>query len=140
MSKYSHFLTKYSKRLREYPVTFRIIIPLVMRAFKWCFALFLSGCLVACGDRSEKKDGPLQILFLGHPSEHHNSAAYMPMLASALALEGIQFTYTERVSDLNEENLAKYDGLMIYANHEEISPEQEKALLNFVAEGNGFIP
>jgi putative membrane-bound dehydrogenase-like protein len=29
---------------------------------------------------------------------------------------------------------------MIYANHETITPEQEKALLNFVEKGKGFIP
>ena len=29
---------------------------------------------------------------------------------------------------------------MIYANHETITPEQEKALLNFVEKGKGFLP
>ena len=36
--------------------------------------------------------------------------------------------------------LGGYDGLMIYANHTKIAPEQEKALLDFVASGKGFIP
>ncbi|MFO0852701.1 MAG: PVC-type heme-binding CxxCH protein, partial [Gemmataceae bacterium] len=37
--------------------------------------------------------------------------------------------------------LAKYDGLMIFANHTKFeSPSQEQALLNFVADGKGFIP
>ena len=82
----------------------------------------------------------IEVLFLGHDSEHHNSAKYLPILASALAPEGINFTYTDNPDDLNGETLAKYDALMLYANHDEITPSQEKALLNFVAGGKGFLP
>ena len=35
----------------------------------------------------------------------------------------------EDIASLNRENLAKYDALIIYANTEEIGPDQEKALL-----------
>lgn len=96
----------------------------------------------ACQTRQKRDDGPrkIEILFLGHHSEHHNSEQYMPMLAAGLADEGINFTYTEKTSDLNPETLASYDGLMIYANHDSISTSEEKALLDFVEEGRGFIP
>jgi putative membrane-bound dehydrogenase-like protein len=57
-----------------------------------------------------------------------------------LARRGIDLTYTDKVSDLNPETLAKYDGLMIYANIERITPEREKALLDYVASGKGLIP
>ncbi len=103
--------------------------------------LFLiAGCHT--NKKSMKMDGPrkIEILFLGHNSEHHNAAAYMPILAAALSKQGIEFTYTADPNDLNEENLSKYDGLVIYANHDEITPGQEKALLDFVEAGNGFIP
>jgi putative membrane-bound dehydrogenase-like protein len=99
--------------------------------------------LSSCGERSKglrDDSGKLEILFLGHDSQHHNSAIYMPLLAARLATEGINFTYTSDPADLNTENLDNYDGLMIYANHEEISPEQETALLSFVEKGKGFIP
>ncbi|MCJ7468202.1 MAG: ThuA domain-containing protein, partial [Maribacter sp.] len=33
-----------------------------------------------------------------------------------------------------------YDGLIIYANHESITPAQEKALLDYVSAGHAFIP
>jgi putative membrane-bound dehydrogenase-like protein len=79
-------------------------------------------------------------LFLGHDSEHHNSAILLPLLASQLSLEGISFTYTSDPAALNPENLDKYDALMIYANHDSISAEQESALLDFVDKGKGFIP
>jgi uncharacterized protein len=82
----------------------------------------------------------LEILFLGHTSVHHNSAKFAPMLKDALASEPFNFTYTNDPKDLSEANLAKYDELIIYANHTKIAPEQEKALLDFVAGGKGFLP
>ena len=93
-------------------------------------------------DASKRENGPrkIEILFLGHSSEHHPSAQYMPLLASALSQQGINFTYTDDPADLNDENLAYYDGLMIYANHDSITTTQQKALLNFVNKGGGFIP
>lgn len=104
-----------------------------------CFALFFS-----CDTRDQRKlpDGPrrIEILFLGHASEHHNSARHLPVLASALSGAGINFTYTENPEDLNPETLAYYDGLMIYANHEEMNGEQERALLKFVESGKAFLP
>ncbi|HUE73378.1 MAG TPA: PVC-type heme-binding CxxCH protein, partial [Pirellulaceae bacterium] len=53
---------------------------------------------------------------------------------------GIELTYTDKLDDLNAANLAKYDGLVVYANQERISPEQEKALLEYIESGKGFIP
>ena len=100
--------------------------------------------LFSCGPTAKRKDltgpRPIEILFLGHDSEHHNSALYMPMLASALSKDGINFSYTSDPADLNEENLSQYDGLMIYANHDSITADQEKALLDYVADGHAFLP
>jgi putative membrane-bound dehydrogenase-like protein len=105
--------------------------------------LLLAGLLTACTKpaRSLRNDsGRLEILFLGHDREHHNSAVLMPLLASQLSLDGINFTYTNSPGDLNEANLSNYDALMIYANHDSISAEEESALLAFVEGGKGFIP
>ena len=62
------------------------------------------------------------------------------MLAKAIESEGFHFTYTPDPNELNAANLAKYDALMIYANHTTITPDQEKALLDFVNSGKGFLP
>lgn len=96
---------------------------------------FLSGC-------TQQPDGPrkIEILFLGHNQEHHYSEKYLPLLANALTPKGYNFTYTADPADLNPENLSKYDALMIYANHDSISSSQEKALLDYVASGKGFLP
>ncbi|MDR8393643.1 ThuA domain-containing protein [Aliifodinibius sp. S!AR15-10] len=103
-------------------------------------ALIFAGCQSAEKQIVDDGPGPIQVLFLGHDSEHHNSEAYAPLLASGLADDGIHFTYTEDPADLNEENLAKYDALMLYANHDSITTSQEQALLDFVASGRGFLP
>jgi putative membrane-bound dehydrogenase-like protein len=82
----------------------------------------------------------IEILFLGHKSEHHNSSKYAPGLATALFSRGINMTYTEDPAALNTANLRQYDGLVIYANHDKISPEQDQALTAFVDGGKGLIP
>lgn len=126
----------------EFHLTITTYTP--MRSLSILLAIIIAGSLLSCQKKgnTKLKDGPrrIEILFLGHASEHHNSSRYMPMLAAALAKDGINFTYTEDPRDLNEENLASYDGLIIYANHEKINPEEEKALMNFVEAGKGFIP
>ena len=105
-------------------------------------AVLIAGVLTmprAAGQGSGK-GRTIEILFLGHKSTHHDSARFEPMLASAIESEGFHFTYTPDPADLNTPNLSKYDALMIYANHTSITPEQEKALLDFVAGGKGFLP
>jgi putative membrane-bound dehydrogenase-like protein len=105
--------------------------------------MVLAFMLISCSSSDQEPDDQprkIEVLFLGHDSEHHNSEAYAPILASALADDAINFTYTENPADLNDENLAKYDALLLYANHDSITTSQEQALLDFVAEGNGFLP
>lgn len=114
-----------------------------MRFIIFIFTICLIGLVSSCNQptKSLRNDsGKLEILFLGHNSEHHNSAQLLPLLASQLSLDGISFTYTSNPDDLNPENLDKYDALMIYANHDSITTSQETALLSFVEKGRGFIP
>ncbi|MBC7400443.1 MAG: ThuA domain-containing protein, partial [Mucilaginibacter sp.] len=80
-----------------------------------------------------------EVLFLGNLSKHHDSNKYAPWLAIKLFESGINLTYTNDINDLNTENLSKYDGVIIYANYETISPSQESALKNFVQSGKGLV-
>ncbi|MDB5261036.1 MAG: rane-bound dehydrogenase domain protein, partial [Adhaeribacter sp.] len=96
-------------------------------------------------DASSEKTGKglprrAEVLFLGHNSKHHDSGKYAPWLAISLFKEGINLTYTTQLQDLNTETLNKYDGLIIYANHDNLAPEQEQALQQFVESGKGLIP
>ena len=107
--------------------------------------LLIFSCLIGCNSSVKQvveDDTPrrIELLFLGHSIKHHNSRAYFPILASALTKDGINITYTENVDDLNTKNLALYDGVIVYANHEGRHPDQEKALMDYVADGHAFIP
>lgn len=99
--------------------------------------LFFFGC---GGQRSD--DGPrrLELFFLGHDSKHHDSELLAGILAQEYFPEGMNITYSVDPEDLTRPDLQRYDGLILYANHDSISPAQEKALLDFVASGKGFIP
>lgn len=59
---------------------------------------------------------------------------------AALGNRGINITYTDRLEDLNADNLNQYDGLLIYANWDSLPKPQERALLDYVASGHGLIP
>lgn len=81
----------------------------------------------------------LEILFLGD-NGHHKPIERVPTIMAALGNKGINFTYTDKLEDINVQNLSKYDALMIYANWDEITPAAEKALLDYVASGKGILP
>ena len=103
------------------------------------FLLLLFSCKSPLPDQP-LSSRPLRVLFLGHDSDHHNAKAHMPLLQASLAPKGFYFTYASDPSILDTEILQKYDALMLYANHDEISPSQEQALLSFVKNGGGFLP
>ena len=74
---------------------------------------FFCTLLLTCCENGKNKlsDGPrrIEVLFLGHSGEHHNSARYLPLLSSALSKEGINFTYTEDPADLAVVRLPRID-------------------------------
>lgn len=105
-----------------------------------CANKTITGNSSAKSSPAQKEGKRAEILFLGHKSEHHHSDKYAPILAMALFKDGINITYTTDRNDLNAENLDKYDGLVIYANHDSITAPQEKSLIAFVEGGKGLIP
>ena len=61
-----------------------------MRLLVSILSLGIIGLATSCDKPSKKlrdDSGKLEILFLGHNSEHHNSAALMPLLAAQLSVE-----------------------------------------------------
>jgi putative membrane-bound dehydrogenase-like protein len=81
----------------------------------------------------------LKALFLGDAG-HHQPAERFKQLQFVFARRGIELTYTDKLDDLNAKTLGQYDALIIYANHTEITAEQEQALLDYVESGKGFVP
>jgi putative membrane-bound dehydrogenase-like protein len=85
----------------------------------------------------------LEVLFLGAPTANgpgHDPIERYREIRKHLGTAGINFTYTEDLNDLRPEVLNRYDSLLLYGNWNSITPAQEKALLNYVEEGHGFVP
>ena len=81
----------------------------------------------------------LNVLFLGD-NGHHRPRERFVQLQPVLKGRGVDLVYTDQMVDLNANNLKRYDALLVYANIDRIEPAQEKALLDYVAGGGGFVP
>src|SRR5437870_3193865 len=103
------------------------------------FSLALALGLLSLSLLQAERPEPIKLLFLGD-NGHHRPAERFRQLQPVLARRGIDLTYTDKVESLNPKLLASYDGLIVYANTTKIAAEQEKALLDFVEGGKGFIP
>lgn len=103
--------------------------------------VLLTG-FTSCTESQPRDDQPrrLELLFLGHNSKHHDSEQLAEILMQEYFKKGINITYTTHPDDMLREDFKLYDGLVLYANYDSITPAQSKALLDFVASGKGFIP
>ncbi len=81
----------------------------------------------------------LNVLFLGDRG-HHQPRPRFDQLQPVLAKRSVRMTYTERVADLNPENLKQYDAVVLFANIDRIEAAEEQALLQYVSDGGGFVP
>ena len=82
---------------------------------------------------------PIKVLFLGD-NGHHQPAERFAQLKPELASRGIELVYTDRIGDLTPQTLAAYDALAVYANIDNLPPEGEAAILDFVRNGKGLVP
>ena len=95
--------------------------------------------MLAASSQSVAHSADLTLLFMGD-NGHHRPEARFQELAPSLADRGVELKYTDRMEDLTPETLAKFDGLVLYANIDRIEDAQAKAVLDYVAGGKGFIP
>ncbi len=100
-------------------------------------AATLLTCLAAASVSADEPK-PLRLLFLGD-NGHHRPAERFAQLQPVLAERGILLDYSDKVESLDPRALAPYAGLVIYANTTEISPDQERALLEFVESGHALV-
>ena len=96
-----------------------------------CVLSLITACPTSAAD--------LKLLFIGD-NGHHRPESRFQELAPALEARGVALKYTDRMDDINPQTLAKFDGLVLYANIDRIADDQAKAVLDFVASGKGFIP
>lgn len=109
----------------------------VGRFFLLLGLFFVSWCTAS--PQVDAADKNLKVLFLGDKG-HHRPADRAAQLIPVLRSRGIAVEYTESMAVLEPETLNQYDALVIYANTTEINPAQEKALLDYVRSGHGFVP
>src|SRR4051812_25299769 len=102
-------------------------------------AALLAGAAASAAVAADPAPTPLRVLFLGDRG-HHRPIDRFQQIEPVLATRGIAVTYTEDLHDLNPANLGRQDALIVYANIDAIAPEQEKALLDYVAGGGGLVP
>jgi len=112
---------------------------LLARVAPICALTLVLNFPATSAERTSVGPEPLRVLFLGD-NGHHRPTDRFKQLQPVLALRGIELVYTDNMDDLNPAKLAGFDCLAVYANTTRISPEQEKAMLDFVAAGGGFVP
>lgn len=89
----------------------------------------------------------LEVLFFGAPTKNHpghDPVTRYRVLKKHLGADGINLTYLEDPARaLNAETLAQFDAVLMYGNWVQRGPmpvDQEKALVEFVERGGGFLP
>jgi putative membrane-bound dehydrogenase-like protein len=112
----------------------KLITP-ILAAF-YIVALTLSSASIAA---AAETNATIRVLFLGDRAGHRPTNRFA-IIEPVLARKNIEMTYTEAMTDLNPSRLAAVDVLLIYANITRISPEQEKAMMDFVSAGGGLVP
>jgi putative membrane-bound dehydrogenase-like protein len=95
------------------------------------------GLGIKTGIRAQ--DNKIKLLFLGD-NGHHKPNDRFRQIQPVLAAKGIDLVYTDQVESLTPKILNSYQGLVIFANLTKLSPEQEKAMLDYVEQGNALIP
>ena len=117
---------------------------LLARLFKPLTLLVLCLSLPIGKVLADDESGIINLLFIGHEqregSGYHLSHVYAPLLNQSLGHEKIRMEYHENLGLFTPEGLARFDAVMLYANYDELKPEQEKALLDYVDKGGAFLP
>jgi uncharacterized protein len=100
--------------------------------------LLTIACVVAASIATAREPA-IKVLFLGD-NGHHMPAERFAQLQPVLAPRGVELVYTDKISDLDSKVLAAYDVLAVYANIDNLPPEGEAAILDFVRNGKGLVP
>jgi type 1 glutamine amidotransferase len=90
------------------------------------------------GFAAEEQPRRLSILFLGDGG-HHQPARRFESIKPVLAARGIDATYSADSAALAKENLAKFDGVLIYRDSGDLPAAAEQALNEFVEGGKGLV-
>ena len=118
-----------------------------LHTFVLTLVLGFSGIYIAIGQSTDEttdkqtseKPRRIEVLFLGSPNSSHKPLERFRTIRRAHGAKGINYTYANQPTALTPDNLAKYDALLVYGNHNVISKEQEAALLEYSAKGGACV-
>ena len=115
-----------------------IIYPLTLILF---LVLFSWASHTEQKTSQEESGRRIEVLFLGSENRsNHDPPTRFRVLREALGPKAVNITYAHTLDALTEENLAKYDVLLIFANQYTIDKKtQGKALLDFARDGGGCV-
>jgi uncharacterized protein len=101
----------------------------------------LGHAQVFSADSGGEDRSRLRVLFLGNDGAgtSHDPVARINEVIPFLSRQGILVTYTDDQDDLNSERLSRFDVLMLYGNRDFLPRDQERALLDYVDNGGGFV-
>ncbi|MEZ6071764.1 MAG: ThuA domain-containing protein [Pirellulales bacterium] len=81
----------------------------------------------------------LDVLVLGGSGGSHRTRENVELVVAPLRAAGIAVEYTEDLAALTPDHLARRDALVIYKDNEDLSGDQEAALLGYVEAGGGLV-
>ncbi len=108
-----------------------------MRIISYCFVVFICLFFVRCSNVDYPRRA--EILFVGSADVADESGKYATWLAVELFKSGINLTYTIDPEDLDGKNLARYDGVVLFAGLDSISANQGAAITRFVEGGKALV-
>jgi len=103
-----------------------------------CFFISIA-CILLVRCTSDSNPRRAEVLFLAGNDASIESGKYASWLAIELFKSGINLTYTADWNDLNEANIDRYDGIVLFSRVDSISSDQENTLDDFVKGGKGLI-
>lgn len=101
--------------------------------------LFLLLALLTSPITSHAQARRIEVLFLGSDNGSHKPLERFRTIRRVMGIQGINFTYTNNQTSLTKKNLAKYDALLVYGNHDVLQKGQETALLDYSKNGGACV-
>ncbi|MEX0742378.1 MAG: ThuA domain-containing protein, partial [Phycisphaeraceae bacterium] len=98
----------------------------------------MTPSVVDAAEGGRGEDARLRVMWLGDEGGHRpidRARQLVPVMLD----RGIEIHYTQNVDALTHANMDAYDALIIYANIERITAEQDAALLRYVENGGGLV-
>lgn len=86
-----------------------------------------------------RAESPIQVWMLGGSSGSHRPTQMAPLLATPLGQRGITIRYSENSSELATLDPNSTPVAIIFKDDGEISPDEEKGLIQFVESGGGLV-